>query len=337
MDTDRRAARDTVLRLINGFQVSQAISVAATLGIADLLAGGPRSVEDLAAATGADASALDRLLRALSSAEMFSRTERGYELTPLGEPLRSDVPASLRPWAVRMGQPDYWQTWGHLLDSVRTGETPFPSLFGMSPWEYRAAHPEENAIFNQAMTALSSGVADAVVEAYDFSGIECLVDVGGGEGALLRAILSANPTLRGVLFDQPHVVTEAGGLLERGDIAARSEVVAGSFFDAVPAGADAYLLKSIVHDWDDEAAVRILRVCRDAIAPGGRLLVVEQVIQPGHKHDPAPFSDLNMLVMLGGRERTSDDFERLYAASGFRLTRIVPTWSGFSVIEGTPV
>jgi hypothetical protein len=207
----------------------------------------------------------------------------------------------------------------------------------MSPWEYRAAHPEENAIFNQAMTALSSGVADAVVEAYDFSGIECLVDVGGGEGALLRAILSANPTLRGVLFDQPHAVTEAGGLLERGDIAARSEVVAGSFFDAVPAGADAYLLKSIVHDWDDEAAVRILRVCRDAIAPGGRLLVVEQVIQPGHKHDPAPFSDLNMLVMLGGRERTSDDFERLYAASGFRLTRIVPTWSGFSVIEGTPV
>ncbi len=337
MDTDGRSAWQTLLRLINSYQVSQAIHVAATLGIADLLNDGPRSVEELARATGADPSALGRLLRALASSGLFSRSDDGYQLTPLAEPLRSDVPDSLRAWAIRVGEPDFWDTWGHLLDAVKTGESPYLALHGMTPWAYREVHPEANEIFNQAMTALSTGVGDAVVESYDFSGVELLVDVGGGEGALLAAVLSANSGLRGILFDQPHVVPEAQALLGRAEIASRCEIVAGSFFDAVPAGADAYLLKSIVHDWDDEAAGRILRVCRAAIAPGGRLLVVERVIRPGNGPDPATYSDLNMLVMLGGRERTEDDFERLYAATGFRLTRIVPTASGFSVVEGAPV
>jgi hypothetical protein len=238
---------------------------------------------------------------------------------------------------MHIGQPYFWESWGHLLDSVRTGEPALPSLYGMNPWEYREAHPEANAIFNQAMTELAAGVVDAVVESYDFSGIRVLVDVGGGEGALLAAILATNPTLRGVLFDQPHVVTDAPAVFERAGVAARAEVMEGTFFDAVPPGADAYLLKSIIHDWDDALAVRILRMCRAAIGGTGTLLVVERVIQPGNDPDPAKYQDLNMLVMLGGRERTADDFGALYTQAGFRLTRIVPTPSGFSVIEGTSV
>jgi hypothetical protein len=220
---------------------------------------------------------------------------------------------------------------------VRTGEPAFPSLYGMSPWEYREAHPEANAVVNQAMTELAVGVVDAVVESCDFSAIDVLVDVGGGEGVLLAAILAANPTLRGILFDQAHVVTDAWRVFQRAGVAARCEVMEGSFFDAVPAGAHAYLLKSIIHDWDDASAVRILRTCRTAIPPSGKLLVIERVIRPGNDLDPAKYMDLNMLVMLGGRERTADDFGTLYTQAGFRLTRIVPTTSGFSVIEGTPV
>jgi predicted O-methyltransferase YrrM len=180
-------------------------------------------------------------------------------------------------------------------------------------------------------------VVDAVIESYDFSGIDLLVDVGGGEGALLAAILAAYPALRGILFDQPHVVADARAVFERAGVAARCEVVEGSFFDTVPAGADAYLLKSIIHDWDDTAAVRILRARRTAIAAAGKLLLVERVIQPGNDPDPTKYMDLNMLVMLGGRERTADDFEALYNRAGFQLTRIVATPSGFSVIEGTPI
>jgi hypothetical protein len=213
----------------------------------------------------------------------------------------------------------------------------FPELHGTTAWEYRAAHPEEDAVFNAAMTALSAGVAEAIVQSYDFSGMDVLMDVGGGEGVLLAAILAANPALRGVLFDQPHVLAGANDLLERAGVADRCEVVSGSFFEAVPSGADAHLLKSIVHDWDDAATVKILRACRAAVAKTGRLLVVEPIIQPGNDPDPAKFSDLNMLVMLGGQERTADDFERLYAEAGFRLTDIIRTGSPMAVIEGVPV
>lgn len=275
--------RETVIRMIDGYRQAQALHVAATLGIADLLTEGLRRVDELAEATGTDVSALSRLLRALASAGVFAETDDGFCLTPLATCLRSGVPGSLRAWAVHIGQPYFWQTWGHLLESVRTGKPAFPSLYGMSPWEYREAHPEANAIFNQAMTDLAAGVVDAVVESYDFSGIEVLVDVGGGEGALLAAILAAYPTLRGILFDQPHVVTDAPAVFERVGFAARAEVVQGSFFDAAPAGGDAYLLKSIIHDWDDASAVHILRVCRTAIPASGRLLLVERVIQPGNE------------------------------------------------------
>src|SRR5919112_2328959 len=338
MSAGESSPRDTMLQLTNAFRASQAIHVAATLGVADLLEDGPRSVDELAQATGTHASALYRLLRALASVGVFVEQPDGqFRSTPLAEYLRTNAPRSLRAWAMQIGQQYLWTSWGHLLHSVRTGEPAFPELYGTTAWEYRQAHPEEDAVFNAAMTALSAGGVVGIVQNYDFSSMGVLMDVGGGEGVLLAAILAANPALRGVLFDQPHVVNGANELLERAGVADRCEVVSGSFFEAGPGGADAYLLKSIVHDWDDIATVKILRACRAAIANSGRLLVVEPIIRPGNEPDPAKFSDLNMLVMLGGQERTADDFERLYAEAGFRLSDIIRTGSPMAIIEGVPV
>jgi hypothetical protein len=323
--------------MTNGYQVSQAIHVVATLGIADLLKDGPRSADDLAEATGTHALALYRILRALASVGIFAEeTDGRFGLTPLAEHLRSDVPGSLRSWAILMGRPYLFTAWGHLLHSVKTGEPAFPEVYGMTAWEYRAAHPEESVIFDAAMTGLSLAEAEAVVRSYDFSGIGVLVDVGGGKGALLAAILVANPALRGILFDQPYVVAGAKDLLERAGVADRCEVVSGSFFEAVPGGADAYLLKSIIHDWDDASAIEILRKCRAAIADTGRLLLVERGIRPRNEPDPAKFIDLMMLVMLGGQERTADEYEKLYTEAGFRLTSVLHTGSLLDIIEGVP-
>ena len=338
MTAGELSPRDTLLRMTNAYEASQAIHVAATLGIADLLEDGPRSAEDLAKATGTHAPTLYRILRALASVGVFAEEPDGrFGLTPAAEYLRSDVPGSVRAWAMLIGRPSFWTSWGHLLAVARDGEPAFPELYGTNIWEYLAAHPEESAIFGAAMTSLSAGVVEAVVQSYDFSGVGVLVDVGGGEGALLAAILAANPALRGVLFDLPHVVAGAKDRLEQAGIADRCEVVGGSFFDAVPEGADAYLLKSIVHDWDDASAIEILRKCRAAMADTGRLLVVERVIRPGNEPDRAKFGDLYMLVALGGRERTTEEFRSLLAEAGFRLTEVIDTGSTFYVIEGVPV
>jgi hypothetical protein len=337
MTTDETSPRDTLLRMTNAFQVSQAIYVAATLGIADLLEDGPKSVDELAETTGTHAPTLYRLLRALASVGIFVETDGRFGLTPLAEYLRTDTPGSLRAFVMLSGQQSLWTSWGHLLHSVRTGESAFRKVYGMAPFEYWADHPEEDAVFKAAMTSHSSGVVDAVVRSYDFSAIGVLLDVGGGEGVLLAAILAANPSLQGILFDQPHVVGPVGALLERAGVADRCEVVGGSFFEAVPTGADAYLLKSIIHDWDDDAAIEILRACRAAMDDSDKLLVVERVIRPGNDPDPAKFSDLNMLVIPGGQERTADDFELLYAEAGFKLSNIIRTESAYSIIEGIPL
>jgi hypothetical protein len=329
--------RDTLLQMTNAFQVSQAIYVAATLGIADLLEDGPQSADELAKTTGTHAPSLYRLLRALASVDIFSETDGYFGSTPLAEYLRTDTPGSLRNFVMLIGQQSFWSSWGHLLHSVRTGESAFRKVHGMAPFKYWADHPEEDAVFKAAMTSLSSGVVDAVVPSYDFSGIGVLLDVGGGEGALLAAILAANSSLRGILFDQPHVVGTAEALLERAGVVDRCEVVGGSFFEAVPTGADAYLLKSVIHDWDDEATIEILRACRAAMGDSGKLLVVERVMQPGNDPDPAKFSDLNMLVVPGGQERTADEFELVYAEAGFKLSNIIRTGSPYSIIEGIPV
>ncbi|MGB8273875.1 MAG: methyltransferase, partial [Alphaproteobacteria bacterium] len=317
-----------LMRLVNGFQVSQAIHVAATLGIADLLANGPRASDDLAAKTKTDPGALYRLLRALAAAGVF-REESGkrFALAPLGACLRSDAPVPVAPWAALVGRPNYWQAWGSLLHSVRTGENAFRHVHGASTWEYRALHPEEGRMFDAAMTGLSRQVSKAVVEAYDFGSFGRVVDVGGGRGVILAAILAANPAVRGVLFDQPHVMADAGPVLRDAGVADRCDVQGGNFFTSVPAGGDCYILKAILHDWNDAEATQILRVCRAAMPADGKLLLVEQVIAPPNEGLIGKMSDLNMLVAPNGRERTADEFADLLALAGFRLTSVVPTAS----------
>jgi O-methyltransferase/methyltransferase family protein len=322
------AELDELRRLVNGYQVTQAIHVAVTVGIPDLLAHGARGSDELAAATESHAPTLYRLLRALASVGILHEDdERRFTLTPLGQGFRSDAEPSLAAWTRFVGRPYHWASWGHLLHGVCTGENAFEHLHGESVWEYRAKHPEESIIFDAAMTALTRLSNEALVHAYDFGRFGVVVDVGGGHGALLAAILDANPRVRGVLFDQPHVVAGA-------EVGERCDVVAGSFFDAVPEGCDAYMLKSIIHDWEDAEAVAILRVCRRAMRPGATLLVIERELGGPNELPQAKFSDLNMLVATGGRERSKEEYAALFAAAGFDLAGVTPAGSGMSVIEG---
>jgi hypothetical protein len=269
----------------------------------------------------ADPDALGRLLRALAAAGVLSESAGRYALTELGQGLRSDVEGSVAGWAAYVGRPYRWQGWSALLHSVRTGENGFRSVYGVGAYEYRRAHPEEAAIFDAAMTTMSRRQNAAVLEAHDFGRYGVVVDVGGGHGALLAGILERHAGVRGVLFDQPEVVAGAPAV-------ERMDVVGGSFFDGVPAGGDAYLLKSVLHNWEDADALAILRACRDAGAPV--VLLVERDLAT----DPAAaFSDLNMLVGPGGRERTLDEYSALLAAAGFTLTGSTTTGLGFSVIH----
>ena len=323
----------TLARLINGFQVSQAIHVAATLGVADLLVERPATSDELAEATGADPRSLYRLMRALASVGLFrEEDDGGFALTPLGHCLRSDAPESLAGWAAFVGKPENWGAWGHLLHSVRTGENAFRSLHGVDVWEYRAQRPEASAIFDRAMESLTGRLQGGLLAAYDFGRFQTVADLGGGNGTLLAAVLAAYPAMSGVLFDQPHVVALAGPVLADAGVAARCEVVAGDFFDEVPE-ADAYLLKSILHDWEDAEAAAILRSCLQALRPGGAVLVVERVIGPPNEGPEAKLSDLNMLVAPGGRERTRDEFGELFAGAGFELGSITPIGFAFNVVE----
>ena len=322
-----------VMRLINGYQVSQALHVVAVLGIADLLATGPRSSDDLAQATGTDAGSLYRAMRALAAVAVFHESaDRHFSLTPMGTCLQSDATDPAAPWAVFIGRPYIWQAWSSLLHSVRTGETAFPAVHGSTVWEYRTKHPEEGAMFDAAMTALSKDIAAAFVATYDFAPFSCVVDVGGGQGALLGGILAANPALHGVVFDQPHVVARARPGLERQGVAERCVVAAGNFFESVPWG-DLLILKAILHDWEDDEAHAILRTCRKAVGGAGKLLVIERVLAEPNEGPDAKFADLNMLVGAGGRERSADEFASLLASAGFLLTRIMPTSSRMAIVE----
>jgi hypothetical protein len=336
MDHGSNQASNALRRLANGYQISQAIHVAAVLGIADLLADGPRSSDDLATTTGAHPDALYRLLRALASVGVFHEAdERRFTLTDLGAGLRSDAPDSLAGWAAFVGEPYYWQAWGALLHSVRTGENAFRHVHGTDPWTFRSRDPATSAQFDRAMTSLARQVVAAVLDAFDFGRFGTVVDIAGGNGAFLAAILTAHPALRGVLFDQPHVVANAAPLLTAAGVADRCEIVGGSFFDAVPAGGDAYVLKAILHDWEDDDCVRILRTCRHAMADGAALLVVEQELGPPNENPASKFLDLNMLVAPGGRERTPDEYAALFETAGFRFVGFTPSAVGTGVFEGT--
>jgi len=325
-------------QMATGHYVSQAIYVAAKLGIADLLGNGPRRHDELAKATGTHAPSLRRVLRLLASTGVFAETEDGrFELTPVGSCLQSG-PGSFRPVALLFTSPGVRAAWGDLLHSVQTGEPALHHVFGVVSFEYFAQHPEEAAVFDEAMGAFTAMVAIAVAAAYDFSRFGTIIDVGGGEGALLAGILRANPALRGVVFDMARVSEGANETIAAAGLGDRCEFVGGDFFEAVPGGGDAYILKHVIHDWDDERAVRILRNCRRAMKAEGKLLIVEGVyperIDQSVVSRGAAANDVNMLVCTGGRQRAEAEFRALFDAAGFELTRIVPTQAMSSVIEG---
>jgi hypothetical protein len=325
--------------MIIGMHVSRAISVAAELGIADALKDGPKHVEELAAATSTHAPSLYRLLRALASVGIFAEVEgRQFTLTPLAACLRSDAPDSIRNLARWFGAPLSWSGWGELLHSVKTGETGVKQALGVTdPFAYMSEHPEQAQIFHACMTEISRMNAPDIVGAYDFGRFRKIVDAGGSHGLLLSAILRRYPSPHGVVFDLPRVMEGARRVIAADGLTERCEAVAGNFFESVPAGADAYVLKQVVHDWDDAPAVAILRNVRQAIPPEGRLLLIEFVIPPPNEPSLSKVFDLGMLVATGGRERTEIEYRDLFAAAGFTLAAIHPISSGQSVIEGVPL
>lgn len=326
-----------MVQMIMGFRITQMIYVAAKLGIADLLKDGSRDVESLAQTTGTDAPSLYRLLRALASVGIFAEDEQGsFALTPLAALLQSGVFGSQRARALFFGGSAQWRSWGEMLYSITTGKPAFREVHGMGPWEYMARDTELGAAFNGFMFANTQSQAEAALTAYDFSGFGTIVDVGGGHGALISAILQANPNLHGILCDTPHVVMDAGPLLEAAGVRDRCELVPCDFFSSVPDGGDAYILKKIVHDWDDEHALAILKTCRRAVPERGRLLILDSVIEPGNAPDPAKILDLQMLLEFAGRERTEAQFRALLDEAGFTLTKIVPADVQFSIIEAIP-
>lgn len=328
--------REVLREQIMGFRATQMIHVAAKLGLADLLAVGPRSVEQLAAAAGAEAQALHRLLRALASLGIFAEDPAGeFVLTPQAELLRSDVQGSLRDAALLYGEDWLWQAYGNMTHSVRTGAPAFTKTHGQPFYGYLHAHPRAAVRFNAAMTGFSSHETAAILEAYDFSNARTVVDIGGGHGALLAALLRAHPQMSGTVFDLPSVVAGAASALSELGIAERARTVAGDFFDEAPAGADLYVMNSVLHNWDDTDAGRILSTCRAAMAPEARLLVIERVVPEGNAPAEAKLFDINMLVVAGGRERTEPEYRRLFEQAGLALTRVGGTRSPLSVIVAT--
>ena len=320
-----------------GKVVSTALSLAAELGIADLLAEGPCSSDELAQATATHPQSLYRVLRLLSSVGVFTETaSRRFALTQLGECLRIGVSGSMRSWVRMSGLPVWLQTFAEALHSVRTGEPAFKRATGLEFFDYFAAHPDEGEIFNGAMNDFGQVVSAAVVQAYDFGGITRLADIGGGHGTLIAAILKLYPHMNGVLFDLPHVAEGSRQAIGSAGLASRCEVVAGDFFRSVPAGCDAYILRWIIHDWDHDRAVAILRNCRQAMGETGRLLLVEAVLSPGDDPHPGKLLDFLMLLGPGGQERTEAEYGALLLEAGFRLNRVVPTDSPMSIIEAVP-
>lgn len=328
---------ERLFQMITGFAVSQAIYVAARLGIADLLKDGPKGTAELAKSAGADDGALYRLLRFLASQGIFAECDNDrFKLTPLGECLQTGASGSMRTWAIFWGEEWVWRPWGELLYSVRNGLPAVDRIYGVGAFDYLAEHPEAAEIFHETMNAQAAMASAAVVAAYKFAGACKIVDVGCGDGSFLAAVLKANPGARGVLFDQAHVIEKTKAVIEAESVGDRYELAAGNFFAAVPAGGDIYVLKLVIHDWDDDRAIAILKNCRDQMARDGKILLIERVLRPGNEPDPGRLIDLNMLVRQFGRERDESEYRSLLAAAGFKPTKIVPTFSQVTVIEGVP-
>ncbi|MGI5169208.1 methyltransferase [Spirillospora sp. CA-253888] len=331
--------RSPLLDLAYGYMPAQVVHAAAELGVADTLAAGPRSSADLAAETGTHAPSLLRLLRALTVLGVAEQHGPDlFALAPAGRDLCRDAPGSVRNLVLLFCGPEVWRTWGGLVDTLRTGEYAWERATGMTAFEFFARHQELSATFNEAMAEHTRAVAPAVVEAADLGRFGVIADLGGGDGTLLAAVLRAVPAARGLLLDLPAALEGAKDTL--GDLADRCDIVTGDFFAEVPAGADAYLLKSVLHDWDDERTAAILRSCRAAMRPDARLLLVETLLPPvvTAEHRGTAMSDLNMLVATGGRERTEAEFRALLAAAGFATVSVsdpLPP-SGYRVLEAAP-
>lgn len=328
--------RQQLLQLITSYWASMSINVAAQLKLADLVKETPKTADELAKATKTQPQALYRLLRALSSVEIFREDEQGrFHLTPMAECLL-DMPGSQRAVALMLGG-EHFRSWGDLLYSVQTGKPAFDHIYGKPIFDWLSENPDEARIFDAAMTGFHGPETQAMIDAYDYTGVKTLVDIGGGNGTVLSAVLRRHPTIKGVLYDLPGVIERAKKNLADAGLASRVQLISGSFFESIPPDGDAYQMRHIIHDWTDEQCHTILTHVRKVIPKDGRLLVIEMVVKPRNEPQPAKWLDLNMLVLPGGRERTEAEYREMYAKAGFRLERIVPTPTEVSVIEGRPV
>ena len=328
-----------LLQMISGYWLSQGIYAVAKLGIADLLQEGSHSCTELASATQTNTSALYRLMRALASVGIFSETKpHSFSLTPLGKHLCSDHPKSQRNNAIMLGEPNHYQTWGDLLYCIQTGESAFNHRWGMGVFDYYKSHPDEAEIFEKSMNNFSATEVAAIAPAYDFAEFTTVVDVGGGYGEMLAQLLQQYPHHQGILFDEEYVIAHCQPTLNKYGVEHRCQTISGNFFASVPPGGDAYLLKHILHDWDDERAIIILRNCCRFMPEHGKVLVMELVVPPGDTPSASKMLDLNMLVMCpGGKERTEAEFAELFTQAGLKLTQIVRTEEDICVIEGCKI
>lgn len=324
-----------VIQMATGLWISRALHAVAQLGIADLLADGPKSSDELAQATQSHAPSLYRLLRAAASLGLFTEISPGnFKLSPLGASLQTGAPGAARSTILALAGKWSWAAWSEFPYSVQTGKTGTQKALGESLFDFLAKHPEEAGLFNDAMIGFHGPEAEAVAKAFDFSEVGKLVDVGGGTGNLLMTILRGHPDVLGILYDLPHVTAEASLHLEKNGLARRCQVVAGSFFQSLPAG-DAYMLSHIIHDWDEAQCLTILGNCRQA-NPKARVLIVEMVIPTGDAPHPGKILDLVMLACTGGQERTETEYRDLLGKAGYKLGQVVPTESPVSVVEGIP-
>ncbi|MDC0708211.1 methyltransferase [Stigmatella sp. ncwal1] len=329
--------RVALLQLLNGAWVTQALHAAAKLRLADFLAAGPLPVEELARQAGTETQTTARLLRTLAMFGVFSEVAPDqFALTPMSEHLRSDRPDSLYHWALMQGEAWHWQAWGGLAENVRTGHTAFELKHQLPLFEFLDQQPEAATLFNSAMAEMSSLAVKAIVQSYDFSAFRRVADVGGGEGILLQHLLEAHASVHGVLFDRPAALDKARARLKGTPLESRIEYQSGNFFETVPSGADAYVLKHILHDWNDVQAGKVLRACRAQLPRQGRLLAIEYVLPAGDAFSPGKLLDLEMMVVCGGQERTLEHWKSLMADNGLTLDRVIATPSGVSIIEASP-
>jgi len=323
-----------IIQMGSAHWISKIVYAAAKLGLADHLKDGPKSAAELSSATGTHAPSLHRLMRTLASLGILVHREgQRFALTELGAALQSGAPGSARATVLTFGSPWFAAGFEEILYSLETGKTGFEKAMGMPAFDYLAQNPEAASLFSETMVGFHGSEPAAVAAAYDFSGFGTIVDVGGATGNLLSAVLNAAPAARGILFDMPHVVKEAPALLSSRGVADRVTIEGGSFFEAVPAGGDAYLLSHVIHDWSESQCLEILGHCRKAMKPDGRLLLVEMVLPADETPHPGKILDIVMLVLPGGQERTEEEYATLLAKAGFRLNRVVPTASAVSVVE----